>query len=244
MTGRGISLLFALLLAAQADTLTLKDGRRVTGRWWSADASQIHFLVDNQLQHYARPDVSSVTFGSEAAAPVPAPAAPQAQAQPLSGSAPTQAGSQPAPAVRMLREPEETGAVYFRNASGELIPLEKNLATERKSGATSYWEMPAAQSRVRLKTAPDMLFVVRLAKGIDPATLSLCPLATAKGSRRTKAEPGHQKIPLTLPFTIAKAGESTYNLTVKDLGAGEYAFSPEGSNDSYCFGVDAGAPER
>ena len=43
--------------AAQADTLILKDGTHVTGRWWSIDASHVHILVNNQLQRYPRPDV-------------------------------------------------------------------------------------------------------------------------------------------------------------------------------------------
>ena len=49
-----------------------KDGTHIKGRWWSADAGQIHFLVDNQLHQYARPDVSAVTFGDEDVAASPA----------------------------------------------------------------------------------------------------------------------------------------------------------------------------
>ena len=56
---------------AQPNSLILKDGTHVTGRWWSIDATDMHFLVNNQLQHYPRPDVSAVTFG-DATLPPPA----------------------------------------------------------------------------------------------------------------------------------------------------------------------------
>src|ERR1017187_9396435 len=49
---------------AQPNSLILSDGTHVTGRWWSIDATDMHFLVNNQLQHYPRPDVSGVTFGN------------------------------------------------------------------------------------------------------------------------------------------------------------------------------------
>lgn len=36
---------------AQPNSLFLKDGRHVAGRWWSIDATDMHFLVNNQLRH-------------------------------------------------------------------------------------------------------------------------------------------------------------------------------------------------
>ncbi|MGO9263156.1 MAG: hypothetical protein ACLQU1_43785 [Bryobacteraceae bacterium] len=279
MTGRSITLaatraaLFALLVCAHADTLILRDGTRVTGRWWAMDASQINFLVNNQLQQYPRSDVSAVTFGSETVAPVapptptqPSGGVPPAQPAQPAGSVPPAQPAQPAGSVRppppteptgivrlpparspaeparSLAEPEEPGAVYFRNGSGNLVPLERTQAEARKRGATQYWEMPGARSPIRLKTAASLLFAVRLAKGIDPDSFSLFPLETANGSRRTKTDPRRKNAPLTVAFDVTKAGESTYNLTVKDLAPGEYAFSPDGSNDGYCFGVDPAAP--
>jgi len=241
MMPRAIALFFVTLLAAQADTLVLKDGTKVQGRWWSADVDQIHFLVDNQLQHYARSQVSSVTFGEGAAAPpldaAPAPAAPAA---PKAAAAPAETRTvtlPPAP-VRNFREPEEAGPVYFRNDSGDLVALERNRAAEQSRGSTQYWEMPNARSPVRLKTAPEMTFVVRVAPGVDPASYSLYPMASENGARRTEAGRGRKTGPVTRPFTIARLHDATYTLTVKDLAAGEYSFSPSGSNDAYCFGVD------
>jgi hypothetical protein len=133
--------------------------------------------------------------------------------------------------------------VYFWNGKG-LTPLERNQAVEHGSGATQYWEMPAPQSRVRLNEASRLVFVVRLPPGVDPASYSLFPLATVNGSRRTRSQPGRRGGLMTWPVDIEKNDESsliTYALTVRDLPAGEYSFSPSNSNDGYCFGVDASA---
>jgi hypothetical protein len=256
--------------AAQSDTLILKDGTHVTGRWWSIDASHVHILVTNQLQHYPRPDVSAATF-DDATLPPPPPAPstppPAISAQPSataaqSARAPTlarsSAGPPPQPPTltrpsgsappsappRGLSQPEEIGMVYFWNGR-DLTPLERNQAVERRSGSTQYWEIPAPQSRVRLNEASSLVFVVRLPKGVDPASYSLFPLVTVNGGRRTRSQPGRRGGLVTWPFKIEINDESgliTYALTVRDLPTGEYSFSPSSSNDGYCFGVDPSAP--
>jgi hypothetical protein len=254
MTGRSTTLLFALLVLAHADTLTLRDGTHVTGRWWAVDANQVHFLVNNQLQDYPRSDVSMVTFGAEAVTPAPEP--PKQPPAYVPPPPPPPTGTLRLPAARSNPEPDpptgavhalEIGPVYFRNDSGDIMPLERTQASAQKRGASQYWEMPATRSRVRLKTAPSLVFVLRLAKGTDPESYSLFPLATANDSRRTKPDPKKKGSPLTLSVDIKnagenKAGETTYTLTVKDLPPGEYAFSPDGSNDGYCFGIDGAGP--
>src|SRR5580698_2031863 len=74
---------------AQPNSLILNDGTHVTGRWWSIDATMMHFLVNSQLQHYPRPDVSAVTFGNATLPPPPARStSPSAtSAQPLASAA-------------------------------------------------------------------------------------------------------------------------------------------------------------
>ena len=241
---------------AQADTLILKDGTHVTGRWWSVDASHVHILVTSQLQHYPRPDVSAVTFGGATLPPPPPstpPSATSAQppasaAQPAPAPTLTQpSGSAPPSApARGLSQPEEIGMVYFWNGR-VLTPLERNQAVEHRSRSTEYWEMPAPQSRVRLNEASSLVFIVRLAKGVDPASYSLFPLVTVNGGRRTRSQPGRRGGLVTWPFKIEINDESgliTYALTVRDLPTGEYSFSPSSSNDGYCFGVDPSAPEQ
>ena len=139
MTTRASVLLFCLALTAQADTLILKDGTHVTGRWWSIDASHVHFLVDNQLQHYPRPAVSAVTFGDATLPPLsPAPSTPPpaiSAQPPASAAQPARAptlmrpsGSAPPSAPpRGLSQPEEIGMVYSWNGK-VLTPLERNQA--------------------------------------------------------------------------------------------------------------------
>ena len=250
---------------AQPNNLILHDGTHVAGKWWSLDATTMHFLVDNQLQHYPRHDVLGVTFGNAALPPLPAhPAAsPAASAQPAPSAvqparAPTLArtssgppperptparpsGSAPAPAApRVLSQPEEIGAVYFWNGKG-LIPLEVNQAAERKSGSTEYFEIAAPQSRVRLEEASIFVFILRLPPGVDPTDYLLFPLVTVNGSRRTRPQTGRRGGLVTWPVHIEINDQSsliTYALTAKDLPAGEYSFSPSGSNDAYCFGID------
>ena len=247
---------------AQPNSLFLTNGTHVTGRWWSIDATDMHFLVNNQLQHYPRPDVSGVTFGNTTLPPPPAVSAqpPTSAAQPA--RAPTlarsSAGPPPQPPTltrpagnappsappRGLSQPEEIGTVYFWNGR-VLIPLERNQAVDHKKGSTRYWEMPAPQSPVRLSEASSLVFILRLPNGVDPASYSLFPLATVAGSRRTRSQGGRVGGLMTWPVDIDKNDESslvTYALTVRDLPTGEYSFSPSGSNDGYCFGVDPSAP--
>jgi len=100
MTTRASVLLLSLALMAKADTLILKDGTHVTGRWWSIDARQVHFLVNNQLQHYPRPDVSAVTFGDATLPPPPlAPSTPP----PATSTQPPASAPRPARAPTLAR---------------------------------------------------------------------------------------------------------------------------------------------
>jgi hypothetical protein len=256
---------------ALPNSLILNDGTHVAGRWWSVDATSLHFLVNNQLQHYPRPNVSGVTFGAATLPPPPArsplppatsapPPASAAQPAPAPALAPSSAGPPPPPTLmrpnggappstppapsRGLSQPEEIGMVYFWNGK-LLIPLETSQAVELRKGSTEYFEIPAPQSRVRLNEDSILIFILRLPPGVDPAGYSLFPLVTADGSRRTRTQPGRRGGLLTWPVHIEINNQSsliTYALTAKDLPAGEYAFSQSGSNDSYCFGVDPSAP--
>ncbi len=71
MIRHSTALLFALLLSARADTLTLRDGTTVTGTWLGAGAGQISFRVNNQVRTYPRSDVSEVIFSADQPAPPP-----------------------------------------------------------------------------------------------------------------------------------------------------------------------------
>ena len=130
--------------------------------------------------------------------------------------------------------------VYFWNGK-DLTPLEVNQAVERRSGATQYFEMPGPRSPVRVSEAPTLVFILRLAKGVDPAGYSVFLLATVNDSRRTRTQAGRAGVLMTWPVDIKVNDESsliTYELRLRDLPAGEYSFSPSNSNAGYCFGVD------
>lgn len=253
---------------AQPNSLILKDGTHIAGRWWSIDATDMHFLENNELQHYPRSDVSAVTFGNATLPPPPARSTPQpaTSAQPPASAAqparapatarssagappppalPRPSGSAPPPApTRGLTHPDEIGMVYYWD--GRLVnPLERTRAVANGKGSTQYWEVPGPRSQVRLKEDSTLVFVVGLPEGINPASYSLFPLETVDGSRRTRSQSGRGGGLVTWPVDIVKKHEAsidTYVFTVRDLPAGEYSFSPSSSNDGYCFGVDPSAP--
>ena len=269
----------------QPNSLFLNDGTHITGRWWSIDATDIHFLVNNQLQRYRRTGVSGVTFGnatmpppparstmpSPASAQVPASAQPApaptlarpstgppqqvplSQQAPLPHQAPT---SQQAPTLtrpsggaapsRGLSQPEEVGMVYFWNGR-VLIPLERNRGVEHKKGSTEYFEIRAPKSPVRVSETSTLVFILRLPRGVDPASYNLFQLVIVDGNRQTRSQPDRQGALMTWPVDIQINNESglvTYNLLVRDLPTGEWSFSPSNSNDGYCFGVDPSAPDQ
>ncbi len=253
----------------QPNSLFLKDGTQVAGRWWSIDASDIHFLVNNQLKYYSRADVSGVTFGSATMPPPPArsttPSAAPAEraANPVQPArAPTLArssagpqqpptltrpsgGPPPAASSRGLSQPEEVGMVYFWNGK-VLIALERNQAVEHTKGSAQYFELRAPRSPVRVSEASSHVFILRLPRGVDPASYSLFQLVSVDGNRRTQSQPGREGSFMTWPVDIEKNDESgliTYNLIVRDLPTGEWSFSPASSNDGYCFGVDPSSPQ-
>ncbi len=69
----------ALTFTCFADTVTLRSGRTVEGTFLSGDSREIRLAVGNRVDTYAIADVTSISFGSAAAAATavrtPAPAA-------------------------------------------------------------------------------------------------------------------------------------------------------------------------
>jgi hypothetical protein len=136
-------------------------------------------------------------------------------------------------------EPDLIGAVYFRDEAGKLTLLEP-IKPELESASGQQWELAGATSPVRIQSGAKLLFVVRLANGIDPATFMLASLETKKDIRRLTPSP--RGAPVAMRFNVTKFGESSYGLTpATDLPPGEYAFLRKDFSDSYCFGIDAAA---
>lgn len=100
MIGRIFFCGLALLGAALADTVTLKDGTTVQGTFLGGDSRQVRLLVGDSARSYAIGDISSIKFGSDtptaalSPAPAPRPAAPERALRPAATTAP-----QPAPQV-------------------------------------------------------------------------------------------------------------------------------------------------
>jgi hypothetical protein len=233
MTARALAVLLLLCSAAGADTLVLRNGNRITGRWWATDADLVHFLVNGHLERYARSEVSEVVFGDGASTP----AAPATAPEP----APAAVARAGTPEVVL---PELTGVIYFQDGLGNLVPVERTIAVEHR-GTTGfntrtpsrYWEMAGARSLFRLRADTPLHFAIELPAGISPAVLKLYPLESKGGVRRTKAAAVR---PPEIPVNLRRVGGRVYIYTVVGgLAPGEYAFSPSTSNDSFCFGIDA-----
>jgi hypothetical protein len=73
---------FSLLSAGLADTLTLKDGRVISGTYLGGNARQIRMELGDSIQTFEIDRVTSIQFGSAAAAVTPAPDATQEPAPP------------------------------------------------------------------------------------------------------------------------------------------------------------------
>jgi hypothetical protein len=237
MRVRTTVLLLVLGLSAHADTLILRNGTRVTGRWWATDANVVNFLVNDRLVGYSRSEVIEVVFGSEPAAlPAPMPATP------APATAPPPAAST-RPAAPIVSEPDQIGAIYFQQDSGNLRLLERTVGVPHRvsrNGASQYWDMEGPRSPFRLKSGPKLLFVVKMPYGIAPGAFSLYPLETKGSTRRTKAGPGNS-LAMTIPLSIRRVTGDIYILAPSEqLAPGEYSFSPAKSNDAYCFGIDPG----
>jgi len=66
---KSIALLFLLAFSAHADTLVLRNGMRIKGRWWATDGKVITFLINNRLESYSKTEVVEIVFGDEPSQP-------------------------------------------------------------------------------------------------------------------------------------------------------------------------------
>jgi hypothetical protein len=218
MIARFTIIAFVLAMACQSDTLRLRNGATVTGSFLGGSADEVRFMVDDQVQRYARADVAAVIFSSIAAP---------------DGTA--------APAPRVDAGPDIVGVPFLRGASG-LIPLEREIGMMSRAGGGVYgmggtvYRIQGSYSPVRVRQADRIVFVVRLTAGADPRRFQLFRLEPRMGYRQTQPTMGG--MPPSLPLTINKVGDSVFEITPSRLYPGEYAVSPFNSSESYCFGVD------
>jgi hypothetical protein len=64
MITRFTILALALAMSSQADTLRLRNGSTVNGSFLGGTADDIRFLVNDEVQHYARAGVAEIIFGT------------------------------------------------------------------------------------------------------------------------------------------------------------------------------------
>jgi hypothetical protein len=180
-------------------------------------------MVNDQVQRYPRADVVEVVFNSVGAASRELPPT----AAPLPPVAP---------------EPQVTGAPFLRSASG-LIPLEREIGMMVRNNTmygmgSSVYRIQGGRSPVRVRQGDRLVFVIRLNPNADPRRFELYPLQSRMSYRQTEPSGGGGR-PLALPVTIAKIGDSVYEISpARPLYPGEYSLSPIDSNQSFCFGVD------
>jgi hypothetical protein len=81
--GGSLSALLLLASVAQADTITLADGRTVTGSFVGGDSRTIRVALGDRVETYAISDVRNISFGDgySSAAPAYPPSYPQAAPQ-------------------------------------------------------------------------------------------------------------------------------------------------------------------
>ncbi|MGA3099649.1 MAG: hypothetical protein ABSF25_24605 [Bryobacteraceae bacterium] len=217
MITRFTILALALAMSSRADTLRLRNGSTVNGSFLGGTTDDIRFLVDDEIQHYARARVAEIIFGS-GDAPSAAPAAP-----------------------RVDTGPDIVGAPFLRGSSG-YIPLEREIGMMSRGGGmygmgATVYRIQGPRSPVRVRQGNRIVFVVRLNPGADPRQFQLYILESRMGYRQTQPTMGGT--PPGLPLTINEVGDSVYEITpARALYPGEYAVSPMNSSESYCFGVD------
>jgi hypothetical protein len=217
MITRFTILALALAMSSRADTLRLRNGSTVNGSFLGGTTDDIRFLVDDEIQHYARARVAEIIFGS-GDAPSAAPAAP-----------------------RVDTGPDIVGAPFLRGSSG-YIPLEREIGMMSRGGGmygmgATVYRIQGPRSPVRVRQGNRIVFVVRLNPGADPRQFQLYILESRMGYRQTQPTMGGT--PPGLPLTINEVGGSVYEITpARALYPGEYAVSPMNSSESYCFGVD------
>ena len=159
---------------------------------------------------------------------------------------------------KKVQEPEYLGTFFLVDSdTGNLIPLER-LPGESKikvkamgfGGGEGSIEFKGEKSSVRFKEGQKLEFVVLVSsQQIDPHTvIQFFSLESKKGKRRLlMAKAGFigtsgksVTSERAVAFNVAKYGTSSFRIIpAQPLPPGEYTLSGPGTNDGFCFGIDA-----
>jgi len=128
--------------------------------------------------------------------------------------------------------PAKADLPYLKHASN-LLPTEAVLAREEKKKSDTIYTVEGANSSVRTPlAAPIFLF---LADKLAPDALGLYRFESKEGRRRIVFG---SKPPEPIRLDVKRLEGNLYRIEVgESLEPGEYALSPEGSNQVFCFQV-------
>lgn len=123
----------------RADTLKFKDGSTVDGKYLGGTDSQVTFYTNNQLEHYAIADISSITFGDQASSATTTviPTAPVSPATPATATTPAPVVT--APRTSSQTTSQTTSQTASTNAPGAdvLVPAGTHLVVRMIDGIDS-----------------------------------------------------------------------------------------------------------
>ena len=134
--------------------------------------------------------------------------------------------------------PEKEDLPYIVQADN-LIPTEFTTAQEQKGkkDEVTYF-IPGAASSAKTPLASP-IFLIKV-KDLDPEKLQLFRLDVKNGRREITMRTGKRaKNPDPAHIDVKRLGDNLVRLEVSDsLPNGQYSFSPQGSDDVYCFEIN------
>jgi hypothetical protein len=161
----GLLLVTVCAVSAAADTLELKDGRVLQGRYLGGTQAVLRFEVEGNIQTFGVNDIVALTFthggGSAAVAPAPSLAptspAPIAQAQPISaGGSVTIPAGQPI-LVRMIDSVDSSknhvGDIFHASLETDLTV---NGAVVARKGTDVYGRLAEAKEAAHIKGSSEL----------------------------------------------------------------------------------------
>ena len=129
--------------------------------------------------------------------------------------------------------PPKPDLPYIKHAD-HLVPTEDVMAKEAKTKNQSIFTMEGASSSAKTPLALPVFLL--LADKLNPGRLGLYRLEVKDGHREVAATAGKQPEPIRIE--VRHLDGNLYWIEVGDsLDPGEYALSPEGSNQAFCFQV-------
>lgn len=158
---------------------------------------------------------------------------------------------------KTMAEPEYIGVFFYLEENGNLVALERQTPEVKMKvkalgygGAESLLRIKGEQSTVRFKADQKLTFVVRVSsQSIDPVSIiDFYRFNSKKGYRQltiTKVGTMGMNSKTTVSefavqFNVAKYGESSFKVVpANTLLSGEYCLSGKGTQDGFCFGIDA-----